>query len=193
MKQIILATNNHHKLQEFRSMCEPLGIHVLSLKDIDIIIEIEENGTTFAENASMKAETIAKLTNLPVFADDSGLVVDALNGAPGIHSARFAGEHGNDAANNTKLLRELVAIPAAQRTARFMCVIAYAQPGLKTQTFTGTCEGTIAMNTGGESGFGYDPLFIPQGQSQTFAQFTADEKNQISHRAKALAQLRTIV
>ncbi|MGL4972058.1 MAG: XTP/dITP diphosphatase [Culicoidibacterales bacterium] len=193
MKQIILATNNHHKLSEFRAMCEPLGIHVLSLKDLNIIVEIDETGATFAENAIIKAETIAKLTQLPVFADDSGLAVDALDGAPGVHSARFAGTHGDDAANNAKLLLELVATPLAQRTARFVCVIAYAQPGQSTQTFTGTCEGTIAFNTGGESGFGYDPLFIPSGFTQTFAQLSAAEKNQISHRARALEQLQTVL
>lgn len=189
MKQIVLATNNHHKLQEFRALCEPLGIAILSLADIDLVVEVDETGETFAENAILKAETIARLVNLPVFADDSGLVVDALNGAPGVHSARYAGVHGDDAANNAKLLRELVATPPMARTARFVCVIAYAQPGQATQTFSGHCDGHIALNTGGETGFGYDPLFIPTGMKQTFAQMSGEEKNKISHRAHAFVRL----
>lgn len=193
MKQIVLATNNQHKLAEFRHMCEPFGLQILSLADLQLDIDVEETGTTFAENAVIKAEAIMKLTGLAVFADDSGLEVDSLAGAPGVYSARYAGVHGDDAANNAKLLAALANVPADQRQARFVCEIAYAQPGVATQTFRGTCEGTIAFAERGATGFGYDPLFIPEGYEASFAELGADIKNQLSHRAKALAQLRTVL
>lgn len=189
MKQIILATNNAHKLSEFRTLFAPLGMNILSLKDLHLDIDVEETGTTFAANAMIKAETIMQLTQLPVIADDSGLEVDALGGAPGIYSARYAGNHGDNAANNLKLLRELIAIQPKDRTARFVCAIAYAKPGGITKTFIGTCEGHIGLNTGGEGGFGYDPLFIPIGYHQSFAQLGSTIKNTISHRTKALEKL----
>lgn len=192
MRNIVLATKNQHKLQEFRQLCEPFGIHVYGLDDLNIHIEVEETGKTFAENAILKAEAITRETGLAVFADDSGLEVDALDGAPGVYSARYAGEHGDDAANNQKLLAALADVPEGKRQARFVCAIAYSPRIGSTQTFEGTCEGKIAQTLSGSAGFGYDPLFIPDGYEQSFADLGEDIKNKLSHRAKALAKVRAI-
>lgn len=189
MKTIILASNNAHKVAEFQKLFAPCGIEILSLKSMQINIDVEETGATFAENAILKAEAIAALTQLPVLADDSGLEVDVLNGAPGVYSARYAGIHGDDAANNAKLLYELIETPLEARTAQFVCAIAYAKPNEKTQVFSGVCKGHIALNTDKEGGFGYDPLFVPAGYSQTFAELGSDVKNTMSHRAKAFELL----
>lgn len=192
MKQIVLATNNNHKLSEFRQMCEPLGITILSLADLQLDVDVEETGSTFAENAAIKAEAIMQLTNLPVFADDSELEVAALNGAPGVYSARYAGVHGDDTANNEKLLVALATVPPAQRQARFVCAIAYAKPHEATQIVEGTCDGVIALSLDGKTGFGYDPLFIPEGYNESFADLGSEIKNQVSHRAKALQKVKTL-
>ncbi|MCF3941913.1 XTP/dITP diphosphatase [Oceanobacillus alkalisoli] len=191
MKEIIIATRNQGKVKEFIDFFQPYGVNVQSLLDIaeQQLPDIEETGNSFAENAALKAEQIAEMLNRPVLADDSGLVVDALDGAPGIYSARYAGEDKSDEANNQKLLQKLQDVPQAERTARFVCVLAIAIPGEKTKFYEGTCEGEISVAPHGKNGFGYDPLFIPNGYQQTMAELSASEKNQISHRSNAIKQL----
>ncbi len=188
-KLLILATRNAHKAHEIAQMLPP-GYELRTLADFAELPEVEETGRSFAENAALKAKEIsARLPGL-VLADDSGLCVDALCGAPGILSARFAGEHGDDAANNRKLLRELAALPCeAPYTARFACAMCLARGGEVVGEFMGTVEGHITLCPSGRKGFGYDPLFMPLGWQQTFADMAEEEKNGISHRARALAQV----
>jgi XTP/dITP diphosphohydrolase len=191
---LVLATRNAHKVQEIR---EILGkdFDVKSLAQFPGAPELIEDADTFAGNATRKATQLAawlKKPDLLVLADDSGLEVDALNGAPGVHSARFAAAGpGNapDATNMEKLLRLVRDIPNEQRTARFRCVLAMVS-GQSVQTFDGTCEGKIANAPSGSGGFGYDPVFVPDGFSQSFAELAEDVKNQISHRARALQKLK---
>jgi XTP/dITP diphosphohydrolase len=201
---IIIATRNAHKVEEIRQI---LGsdIRFLTLRDFPSAPEVEEDADTFEGNSRKKASELAKWlagrNDLPrdtyVLADDSGLEVDALNGAPGVHSARFAADdktNGNspDADNNAKLLRLLKDVPAEKRTGRFRCVLAFVslqQPN-QAATFDGSCEGRIGFAHTGSHGFGYDPLFIPEGYQQSFGEFGEVEKNKLSHRAKALAKLR---
>ncbi|MBO8141774.1 MAG: RdgB/HAM1 family non-canonical purine NTP pyrophosphatase [Firmicutes bacterium] len=152
--------------------------------------EVEETGSTFAENARLKAEAAARHTGLWAVADDSGLVVDALGGRPGVLSARFAGPGATDEANNRLLLELLASVPPERRTARFVCAIAIAAPGGRTWVDEGVCEGLVAMAPRGDGGFGYDPLFVVAGLGKTFAELSTGEKNRISHRAKALAKAR---
>jgi XTP/dITP diphosphohydrolase len=191
MKEIIIATRNQGKAEEFASFFGLYGIQVKTLLDLDKNLpDVEETGTTFEENAKIKASEIAALLKQPVLADDSGLVVDALNGAPGIYSARYAGEEKNDEKNNIKLLEKLQGVPMNKRTARFVCVLAISVPGEDIEYFKGYCEGTIARQAKGNNGFGYDPLFIPEGYSKTMAELTADEKNSISHRNQAFQSLK---
>lgn len=191
MKEIIIATRNKGKVNEFINFFEPYGIKVQSLLEIaEQLPDIEETGASFEENATLKAEQIASLLNRPVLADDSGLVVDALHGAPGIYSARYAGEEKSDEANNQKLLNNLQGVPQDKRTARFVCVLAIAVPGEETMLYRGVCEGKITLHPKGTNGFGYDPLFIPHGYQQTMAELDATEKNQISHRSNAMKQLK---
>lgn len=184
---LIIATRNKHKAEEIAAILPP-HFTVRTLADYPALPEVEETGTTFAENARLKACAISAALPGWVLADDSGLCVDALNGAPGVHSARFAGEHGNDAANNAKLLAELAALPAgaAPFTARFMCAMCLAEAGQIKAEFIGKVEGCITSTPAGEHGFGYDPLFIPDGHSCTMAELPAESKNAISHRANAL-------
>lgn len=190
MKQIIIATKNKGKAEEFKAFFSRYGIETKSLLDFEQEIQdIEETGVTFEENAALKAEQIRDLLSVPVLADDSGLIIDALNGMPGIFSARYAGEPKSDQANIEKVLEELKTIPGNARTARFICVLAIAAPGRETLFRTGYCEGNIDFNVKGSNGFGYDPIFIPQGYTQTMAQLSADEKNRISHRKQAIIQL----
>lgn len=189
----MVATRNQGKLRELKAMLEPLGWTVYSLRDFPHLPEVVENGTTFTENAVKKARTIAVATGMVALADDSGLEVDVLNGAPGVYSARFAGEHGNDAANNAKLLRLLNGLPLDKRRARFRCVIAIALPTGEVFTAEGTCEGYIAFQPRGENGFGYDPLFYLPEYNLTFAEMPASLKNKISHRARAMALARDIL
>lgn len=190
LKQILIATKNKGKIKEFESFFLKFGIEVLSLYDLDEDFpDIEETGATFEENAAIKAEEIAKLLNKAVLADDSGLMVDALDGAPGIYSARYAGEGKSDAANNEKLLKELASVSEEDRTAKFVCTLAIARPNEKTIFKTGYCHGEIALSLEGEHGFGYDPLFIPKGYNQTMAELSPEEKNKISHRSEAIKQL----
>jgi XTP/dITP diphosphohydrolase len=188
-KQIIIATKNKGKVREFEQMFAKDGYEVKSLLDYKDIPDIEETGETFAENASIKAETLAKALNEVVIADDSGLVVDALDGRPGVYSARYAGLTKSDAANNEKVLKEMQDIPSEDRTARFVCAIAVASPQENTFIVEGICEGVISREPVGTNGFGYDPIMFLPAFDKTMAQLTANEKNGISHRGKALQQL----
>ncbi|QAS54014.1 XTP/dITP diphosphatase [Halobacillus litoralis] len=189
MKELLVATKNEGKIGEFRDMFSKYNISVKSLLDLDESIDIEETGTTFEENAVIKAQTMMEQLNIPVVADDSGLEVDALNGAPGVYSARYAGIEKDDNENLQKLLNNLEGIPESQRDARFVCAVAVARPGAATIVKRGTCEGSIANEPQGSHGFGYDPVFIPKGASRTMAEHTSDEKNKISHRHHAIKQI----
>ncbi len=192
-KQLIIATSNQGKLKEFALMLEPLGFILRSLADYPELPEIVEDGSSFIENAILKAETISQALKLPVIADDSGLVVDQLGGAPGIYSARYAGEPRSDQRNIDKLLAELGDLPAAKRTARFTAAIAFAVPGEAIVVVEGFCEGEIASEQSGTGGFGYDPIFLLPDRGLTMAEITAEEKNLISHRAAALKKLVAIM
>ncbi|GAE92667.1 nucleoside 5-triphosphatase RdgB [Gracilibacillus boraciitolerans JCM 21714] len=190
MKELIIATKNPGKMKDFKGLFEPLGIRVSSLLDFPELVEdIEETGSTFEENAAIKAEAICEKFNLPVISDDSGIEIDALNGAPGVYSARYAGEEKDDLANLQKVLNELSDVPKEQRSGRFVCVLAIAQPDEKIILKRGECEGMIGFEAIGEYGFGYDPIFYPAGSSRTMAELTPEEKNNISHRRKALDKI----
>ncbi|TFJ93964.1 XTP/dITP diphosphatase [Lentibacillus salicampi] len=190
MKEIVIATKNPGKVKEFKTFFAEYAIDAVSLPELSREInDIEETGSTFEENAALKAEQIAELLQIPVLADDSGLVIDALAGRPGVFSARFAGEPKDDQANIDKALHELQGVETVDRTARFVCVLAVAIPGETTQFKKGYCEGSIARVQAGHNGFGYDPVFIPDGYTETMAQLSSDEKNQISHRSNAIRQL----
>lgn len=190
MKQMIIATKNKGKAAEFKEFFGTYGIEGKALLDLEEELpDIEETGTTFEENAALKAEQIAAILQLPVLADDSGLIIDALHGEPGVFSARYAGEPTNDQANIDKVLHKMRNVPQKKRTGRFICVLAIAVPGERTAFRTGYCEGEIASIQAGLNGFGYDPIFVPEGYNMTMAQLSATEKNQISHRKNAIAQL----
>ncbi|MFI3242918.1 MAG: RdgB/HAM1 family non-canonical purine NTP pyrophosphatase [Akkermansia sp.] len=188
--KLIIATRNAHKTQEIAQIL-PDCYEVLSLADFPDAPEVEETGSTFAANAALKALGISEYTDGLILADDSGLCVDALGGEPGIYSARYAGEHGNDAANNAFLLDKLRALPSEQAPfrARFVCAMCLAQQGQEIAAFEGTVEGHITLNPEGTEGFGYDPLFIPDGYDTSFGILPADIKNSISHRSNALKML----
>lgn len=193
MKQV-LATRNLGKVRELTEMLNDCrGIEVLSLADFPDAPEVVEDGKTYEENAIKKATQIADYTGLPTLADDSGLEVDALDGAPGIHSARYAGEGASDAERVQKLLDALKDVPEPQRTARFQCTVAIVEPGGKSRVAVGVCEGQIIREPRGTHGFGYDPVFIPSGYNQTFAELGDEVKNQISHRAKAFAAVKELL
>lgn len=181
-KQIIVATRNAHKVEEIRAILA--GFEVLDLSAIENPPEVEETGTTFLENATLKAVAISRLTDALVLSDDSGLEVDALSGAPGVYSARYAGEEGNDSLNNEKLLGELG--DRDDRAARFRCVMVLAKSGEVLADCSGKVEGSILKAYSGQGGFGYDPLFVPVGYDQSFAELGAEVKNGLSHRAGAL-------
>lgn len=192
MKELIIATKNLGKIKEFQVLFDEYGIKVKSLLDLEEeVSDIEETGTTFEANARLKAEEIAKLFNLPVLADDSGLVVEALNGRPGVYSARYAGEPTNDVRNFEKVLSEMQEIDESKRSAYFNCVLALAIPGKETLFYNGKCLGSITTAPAGENGFGYDPIFIPDGYKETMAQLEDMVKNKISHRYQAILQLKT--
>lgn len=191
MEQIIIASRNKGKLKEFKQLFKEEDIKVLSLDDLqETIPEIEETGQTFHENAQLKAEAVASIVKKPVIADDSGLIVDALDGEPGVFSARYAGEPTDDVKNYEKLLEKLQGVAKEDRTARFVAVLALARPGEDTLYFEGVCEGTIAKEPKGEHGFGYDPIFIPKQFNVTLAELMEEEKNKISHRFHALQRLK---
>lgn len=189
MATLVIATRNKGKIAEIaRILSFDSGIQIRSVAEFDLA-DIEETGTTFEENAALKALTVARATGFAALADDSGLEVDALNGAPGIFSARFAGSHGDDQANNEKLLAELASVAPNKRSARFVAVIAVAKPDGSTIMERGELLGEIALSLRGENGFGYDPLFSPQGSAKTLGEFEPGRKDEISHRAKALAEI----
>ncbi len=182
--KVILASNNQHKLAEIKKILEPLGYELISQREAGINIEVEETGTTFEENAALKAEAIYKMTKTPVISDDSGLEVDYLNGAPGVYSHRFAGPDATDEDRCNKLLSELNGVADEKRTARFVCVICYIDNEGKKSIVRGTVEGIIGKEARGCNGFGYDPVFMYNGLS--FAEIPSEEKNKVSHRADAL-------
>lgn len=187
--KLIIATRNAHKLEEIRAIFDFQGLEVLSAFDFPEIPDVEEDADTFVGNAVKKAVEIAAATGCWTLADDSGLEVDALQGAPGVYSARYAGEPCDYAANNEKLLGELAGKDL--RTARFKTVIALSDPAGNAKTVEGVCPGKIIDELRGTNGFGYDPLFVPDGYDQTFAELDASVKNRISHRANALAAAHT--
>ncbi|MEH7388989.1 XTP/dITP diphosphatase [Bacillus sp. JJ1503] len=189
MQEVIIATKNAGKAKEFERMFMPLGYKVKTLIDYPEIDDIEETGSTFEENAILKAESVSKALNKIVIADDSGLSIDALNGRPGIYSARYAGEEKSDEANMAKVLDELNDIPDKDRQARFYCALAVAVPGLETFTVSGTCEGLILREKRGSNGFGYDPIFFVVDKEKAMAELKPEEKAEISHRAQALRKL----
>lgn len=185
-KKLLLATRNQHKKQELAAMMEGLGIEVLTLDEVPELPEVDEDGETFQDNAVKKAALTARASGYTCLADDSGLEVQALNGRPGVYSARFAGPQADDRMNNEKLVDLLKELDPSQRAARFVCVIAIADPSGRIQAVEGECPGTITLEARGSDGFGYDPLFIPDGYQQTFAELGSEEKNRISHRGQAL-------
>ncbi|MEL7563924.1 MAG: XTP/dITP diphosphatase [Dehalobacterium sp.] len=193
MKKIILATGNQGKLNEFCSLTSGYPWTVLSLRDFPHLPLVEETGTTFRENARLKAVSAAQKTGLIVLADDSGLEVDYLGGMPGVYSARFAGEEGNDQKNNEKLLAMLEGVPESLRTARFCCTIAVAHPLGQVEYCEGFCEGQILTESLGTNGFGYDPIFFLPEFGKAMAQLTMKEKNFISHRGKAFKRVLPIL
>ncbi len=185
--KFIIATRNAHKLEEIRSVFDFQGLEIFSALDFPDIPDTVEDRDTLEGNAVKKAQELCDATGLPALADDSGLEVDALGGAPGVYSARYAGEPCDYAANNAKLLRELDGKEI--RRARFRTVIALARPGAEPLTVEGKCEGIILDELRGSHGFGYDPLFVPDGYTETFAELSSDVKNKISHRANALMEV----
>lgn len=187
--EIVLATRNKKKLEELKRITVGLPITILSLTDFPGCPEVVEDLDSFEGNARKKANGVCRYTGKPSLADDSGLEVDALDGAPGVFSARYAGDAGNDAKNNAKLLAELSQVPDEKRGAQFVCCIALAFPDGRIKTFHGTVRGRIARELRGQDGFGYDPLFLPEGQIQTFAELSGAEKDALSHRGKALRVL----
>lgn len=189
MKKIIIATNNKGKAKDFEALFGPLGYEVLTLHDVANEMDIEETGTTFEENALLKATALAEHLQTIVIADDSGLEIDALNGRPGIFSARYAGEEKSDEANMDKVLQELEHVDPLNRTARFVCAIAVASPTNDPFTVRGTCEGIIATERKGENGFGYDPIFFVPSLNKMMAELSPEEKGAISHRGNAIKLL----
>ena len=185
---LVLATRNAGKTREIREFLGDFPVEIKNLDDFGPIPPVEENGTTFDENAFKKASFTAKILGLPALADDSGLEVEALGDAPGVHSARYAGPSATDAENNARLLREMEG--KTNRAAAFVCVISIAVPSGVAITYEARCEGLIAEAPGGNKGFGYDPLFYYPPLNRTFAQLSAEEKNRVSHRGKALAELK---
>lgn len=190
--QLLIATRNKGKAKEFEALFVKKGWSIKTLLDFPEIPDVDETGTTFEENALLKAETIAQTLNMVVLADDSGLKVDALSGQPGVYSARFAGEAKSDAANNAKLLHELTDVPDAERTAQFHCTLALAMPDRESLVVSGEVEGIILTIPRGDNGFGYDSLFYVPRLEKTMAELTGEEKNQVSHRSQALMQLEKV-
>lgn len=186
MKEIMIATSNAHKVEEFREMLEPLGIQVRSLLDLEEKVEIEETGTTFAENAMIKALSVHERLGIPVISDDSGLEVDAMDKAPGVYSARFLGYDTPYEEKNQYIMDQ---VEGKMRTARYVCAIAYVEEDGARHVFTGVVEGEIADHARGEKGFGYDPIFYYPPYGATLAEVSEEKKNAISHRGRALAQL----
>lgn len=186
----VIASSNAHKVKEFQQILEPLGVRLVTPSELELALEVEETGDTFAANAELKARAWAAATGLPAVADDSGLEIDALDGAPGVYSARFAGVGAGDAANNARMVRELQGLGLTRSTARYRCAIAFFDPGGQPDLVVvdGTLEGQVVITAAGEGGFGYDPYFVmPDGRH--LAQWTSSEKNAVSHRGQALRAL----
>jgi len=191
MKKIIVASNNEHKIKEIKEILSQFPFEILSLKEANINIDVDETGSTFMDNAEIKASEIYKIADRNmVLADDSGLVVEVLSGAPGVFSARFAGEHGNTKANNDKLLYLLTGAKDDQRKAKFICAMVLIVDEDTMVKVQGEVEGIITAEFSGDEGFGYDPLFFVKEFNKTFAQMTPDEKNSVSHRGRALGKLK---
>lgn len=188
MKQVVIATKNKGKAKDFEAIFSPLGYEVVTMLDVAPEMEIDETGSTFEENAVLKAETLSKALGKIVIADDSGLEIDVLGGEPGVYSARYAGNH-DDEANIEKVLEKLQGVPEENRTARFVCAIAISGPEFETKTVFGTCEGVILTEKRGSNGFGYDPIFYVPELGRTMAELTAEEKGAISHRGNAIRKL----
>lgn len=193
MRRIIFATKNKGKIVEINEIMKELNLQILSLEEAAIDIEIIENGSTFEENAIIKVKEIMKITNDIVMADDSGLEIDYLNGAPGVHSSRFEGENTPYDIKNNKILDMLKGVAEEERTARFVCVIAAGFPDGQIITTKGVIEGIIGYEIKGENGFGYDPIFYVPEYKMTTAQMSFQLKNQISHRAKALNKMKELL
>jgi len=191
--EMILGTRNHGKIAEFRSLFKGMQIKLLSFYDFPDVPPVEEDGKTFQDNATKKAKAIAKATGRTAVSDDSGLEVDFLNAVPGVYSARFAGERATDRDNARKVLNMLDGVPWEERTARFVCVICAATPKGKTVRAEGTCTGTISFEMRGSHGFGYDPIFVPDGYQMTMAEMEPELKNNISHRADAMKKFRKVL
>ena len=188
-RSLLVSTRNAHKVEEIREILGPQFL-ISDLSALPGFPEVEETGSTFQDNAAIKALAASERFDGWVIADDSGLEVDALNGAPGVRSARFSGESATDASNRTLLLEKLLPVRDQARSARFRCVIALARDGKVVASFSGSVEGVIIPQEKGTGGFGYDSLFVPEGHCETFAQLGADIKNTLSHRARALAELK---
>jgi XTP/dITP diphosphohydrolase len=186
-QKLVLASQNPHKMGEFRQILAPLGVEILSAGEVGVTLDVEENGATFAENAALKAQALYKLCGLPAVADDSGLCVDALDGRPGIHSARYGGGSLTDSEKIQLLLQELDGVPPHRRTARFVAAIHCVLDDETELACEGVCEGMIGLTTSGDNGFGYDPIFYVGERS--FAELPAAEKDAISHRGVALRKL----
>lgn len=190
--KLLLATHNKNKLHEMQRILEPLGIEVYTADMLSIeLTDVEETGTTFSENAVLKADSGCKESGYPCLSDDSGLAVDYLGGEPGVYSARYSGEHGNDEANIKKLLKNLEGVPDEERTARFVCSVCVSFPNGERLLVDGKCEGKIGYEKKGENGFGYDPIFMVSEKS--FAELSSQEKDAISHRGNALRALKELI
>jgi len=191
--QLVLATNNEDKIREMKHLLEDLPVTILTRQDFLEFPDVDETGTTLEENARLKATTIAEFCDLPALADDSGLEVDALDGAPGVYSSRYAGENVTYADNNRKLLKELEGVPPDRRTARFRCVMVIDWGESETDVVEGIAEGVIADDIADGAGFGYDPVFYYPPKEKRFSRMSLEEKNSVSHRGKALQQIRTVI
>ncbi len=188
-REIIIATHNPGKLREMQALLAPLGFKILSLKDFPDAPNVLEDGATFAENAAKKAKAVARMTARPAIADDSGLVVKALGGRPGVFTSRFAGERTSDRDKCKRLLEEMAGIPEEEREAAFVCAIAAAHPRGEAEIVEGECRGRITSSPRGENGFGFDPVFFIPELGKTLAEIEPEVKNQVSHRGRALRKL----
>ena len=191
--KVIFATGNENKLREIRQITEDMDIEIVSMKDAGFYTDVEETGTTFEENAYLKAAAIAKKCGLPTLADDSGLEIDYLNKEPGIYSSRYMGEDTPYPVKNKELLRRMGGVPDEERSARFVCAICYVRPDGSSETVRATMEGRVAYEIAGENGFGYDPIFYLPEKGCTSAELSPEDKNRISHRGKALRLMRDIL
>ncbi|MGB2869464.1 MAG: RdgB/HAM1 family non-canonical purine NTP pyrophosphatase [Bacteroidota bacterium] len=192
MKKLVLASRNRHKIDELRTFLKDLPFDVLALEDLPNVPVLVEDGATFQENALKKAKTIHEHSKLLTLADDSGLEVFYRNGRPGVRSARYAGDGATDEQNNEKLLKEMRGVPPRRRYAQFRAVLALVGDGIE-DLAEGVCPGTLAESPRGTNGFGYDPIFVPDGFVKTYAELTAEDKNRISHRSRAFAEMRKIL